>query len=233
MENDDNIQPTFLIPIVNNELMENTINEKTNEIMTYAYENMMKNADNDNIIKFIDYCYLKNLQYDDQVIDTIRYTIRSILIEGSNEFDLKVLCSNILEYSLSDKNHTFNDNFEYINDILLNELKRFLRQSLSIIILNNIFNSNNNMEDVKLILSEEELNKIPTNTFKNIDNNLKDSSNINKCSICQDNYNDNDNVKILKCKHIYHSDCIDNWLGNHSHKCPYCRESAGEYIAKT
>jgi hypothetical protein len=138
---------------------------------------------------------------------------------------------NILGYSVSDKNHTFNNNFEYINDILLNELKRFLRQSMSIVILNNIFNSNNNMEDVKLILSEEELNKIPTNTFKNIDDNLKDSS--NKCSICQDNYNNNDNVKILKCNHIYHSDCIDNWLGNHSHKCPYCRESAGDYIAKT
>jgi hypothetical protein len=73
--------------------MENTVNEKVNEIMTYAYENMMKNDDNDNIIKFIDYCYLKNLQYDDQVIDTIRYTIRSILIEGSSEYEMNVLCS--------------------------------------------------------------------------------------------------------------------------------------------
>jgi hypothetical protein len=39
-----------------------------------------------------------------------------------------------------------------------------------------------------------------------------------ECSIC---YDDNPTV-ILKCKHVYHKECIDKWLQEHS-TCPQCR----------
>jgi predicted transcriptional regulator len=83
------------------------------------------------------------------------------------------------------------------------------------------------MEDVKLILTQKELDKIPTSVYKNISSMHKEKN--NNCSVCRDEYNDNDEVKILNCEHVFHIDCIDNWLKNYSHKCPCCRQTSGNY----
>ena len=87
-----------------------------------------------------------------------------------------------------------------------------------------------NMEDVKLILNIDELEKIPTTHFKDVATNIKES-NI-KCAICQDEHRDNDEVRCLPCNHVLHKDCVDQWLTNHSHKCPCCRHPAGTHTTK-
>ncbi len=86
------------------------------------------------------------------------------------------------------------------------------------------------MEDVKLILSEEELNKIPVSNFKDIPANIKEQN--LKCTICQDEHRDNDEVRHLCCNHVLHKDCVDEWLTNHSYKCPCCRHPAGNHTTK-
>jgi amino acid transporter len=41
-----------------------------------------------------------------------------------------------------------------------------------------------------------------------------------ECSIC---YEENNNpCVVLKCKHLYHKECIDKWLQEHT-TCPQCR----------
>jgi hypothetical protein len=40
------------------------------------------------------------------------------------------------------------------------------------------------------------------------------------CSICTENFNAGENVRILNCKHIYHRRCIDPWLLDFGGKCP-------------
>ncbi len=45
---------------------------------------------------------------------------------------------------------------------------------------------------------------------------------INSCSICQESFNESDDVNILVCKHMFHKDCINQWL-NRSNTCPLCR----------
>ena len=44
----------------------------------------------------------------------------------------------------------------------------------------------------------------------------------NECAICLDSLKENENKRILGCKHLYHSDCIYKWsiLEN---SCPQCR----------
>lgn len=45
----------------------------------------------------------------------------------------------------------------------------------------------------------------------------------NICTICFDEFIGEDEVRMLECKHYFHSTCIDRWLVGHSNKCPCCR----------
>jgi hypothetical protein len=42
------------------------------------------------------------------------------------------------------------------------------------------------------------------------------------CSICLENYKPNEPLIQLQCNHIYHPDCINDWLRRQS-SCPLCR----------
>jgi len=44
------------------------------------------------------------------------------------------------------------------------------------------------------------------------------------CSVCQSNYEVNDNVNKLPCDHCFHKDCVNEWLDRHN-SCPICRKS--------
>jgi len=44
------------------------------------------------------------------------------------------------------------------------------------------------------------------------------------CTICQENYSDDSQIKILPCGHFYHCECIEPWLLNCSNLCPICRK---------
>lgn len=42
------------------------------------------------------------------------------------------------------------------------------------------------------------------------------------CPICYENYNDDEKLRVLDCKHYFHINCIDEWLC-HNSSCPICR----------
>jgi len=44
------------------------------------------------------------------------------------------------------------------------------------------------------------------------------------CSICLEEFNSEKDISILDCKHIYHMDCIIEWI-NKDPSCPLCRTS--------
>ncbi|CAG8720518.1 390_t:CDS:2, partial [Funneliformis mosseae] len=43
------------------------------------------------------------------------------------------------------------------------------------------------------------------------------------CSICLEEYVDEDELRILPCKHEFHIECIDNWLTTRKKFCPNCK----------
>lgn len=47
------------------------------------------------------------------------------------------------------------------------------------------------------------------------------------CSICMIEMEENDEYISIECKHIYHKDCLRNYLTNYNHICPICRKEIG------
>jgi hypothetical protein len=67
-------------------------------------------------------------------------------------------------------------------------------------------------EDVKL--NEYNFCDLGDETRKNNEN----------CSICFENFKDNEIVNVTNCNHIYHNNCISEWTKINK-TCPLCRES--------
>jgi hypothetical protein len=44
------------------------------------------------------------------------------------------------------------------------------------------------------------------------------------CTVCLTDFQDGDRVRLLQCSHVFHTACIDEWLGRDAH-CPLCRHS--------
>ncbi|UJR08558.1 hypothetical protein I4U23_012819 [Adineta vaga] len=68
-------------------------------------------------------------------------------------------------------------------------------------------------------LTDTELERLPTIIYS------KTSTNIDideKCAVCLNEYNTGEKLKHLRCKHYFHSECIDPWLKT-STRCPVCR----------
>mmetsp|Transcript_8569 Transcript_8569/g.16205 ORF Transcript_8569/g.16205 Transcript_8569/m.16205 type:complete len:138 (+) Transcript_8569:121-534(+) len=46
------------------------------------------------------------------------------------------------------------------------------------------------------------------------------------CAICQEKFVAMDVVKTLPCKHVFHADCVTQWLAV-SRNCPLCEQAVG------
>jgi hypothetical protein len=111
---------------------------------------------------------------------------------------------------ISDFSRRFTDNI--LNSLFTN-FNDFIEQQLQ---------NYTDLEDVKVTLTEEEFNKLDKVTDKELITNKQ-------CNICLEDFKENDIVNDdskliqLKCNHIYHKDCIGEWLTKQSTKCPSCR----------
>lgn len=45
------------------------------------------------------------------------------------------------------------------------------------------------------------------------------------CSICLDEYEVHDKIRMLPCHHTFHSKCVGRWLSERSAVCPLCKEN--------
>ena len=68
-------------------------------------------------------------------------------------------------------------------------------------------------------LNEEIIQTYPTSKIKDVGKLTEDKK---RCSICLENYKNNDDSIILPCIHIFHAECIKKWMKN-KNTCPICK----------
>jgi len=50
------------------------------------------------------------------------------------------------------------------------------------------------------------------------------------CTICLGDFANGEEVRKMPCKHLFHTECIDEWLKKHK-RCPLCRRKPSEVAA--
>ena len=76
-------------------------------------------------------------------------------------------------------------------------------------------------ENVKMVLTDEEISKL--NVTKKCEIPDLNESGEHKCIVCLDEMKDEEEVILLDCNHFFHKKCIETWFKNCSNKCPICR----------
>lgn len=78
-----------------------------------------------------------------------------------------------------------------------------------------------NKEENKNIKREKFINNLPEFKYKYTEKHM--SRKENECSICLEEFNSNDRVKLFSCnQHIFHKECIMKWLKKKD-ICPLCK----------
>ncbi len=80
-------------------------------------------------------------------------------------------------------------------------------------------NNNPLMQDVLVTTDENSLNNLSILKISNEQN--------EKCTICLEEMNIDDEYFDIECKHIFHKGCLETYLKNYNHICPVCRKDIG------
>lgn len=123
------------------------------------------------------------------------------------------------------------DNYTFTN---LEQIYIYLNDGIDINDLNIPEQNNNFLDNLYYQIIDDEippekitpetLENIPKIIFSTLDKNKYEYIESLNCSICSDNFNDNDEIRLLNCKHFFHVECIDKWLLNYCNKCPVCKQ---------
>jgi len=86
------------------------------------------------------------------------------------------------------------------------------------------------MVDVKNVVTEKQLEQLKVVTY--LDLKTEEIEKYKDCVICLDSFEKDSKLRILKCDHGFHVDCIDKWLTDCNYKCPVCRDDSNEHHAE-
>lgn len=166
------------------------------------------------------------------------------LIQSEEEVEIDVIKLNNSEIIREDESHIDYSNGDtfvvFINNIINIRLRERSSLTNNDNILENFNNNLNNLVDYLNVLIDvsenglglddeihnetlttEDVENITHKSFRDID--IEGSDYSDTCIICQECYSPEDTVSVLKCNHIFHKGCLDNWLLNYNCVCPFCR----------
>ena len=170
--------------------------------------------------------YIYNANYN----NNLNNGNQQLVILGRNINDGQNVNANIYyQNSINNLNSDNNFNINIIENIPINN-NNFNQNENNLSLNNRNINNNNNNETNENIDNNETF-------FKNLlDICNKDKYNKNKykkhedCRICLMKFENNENILILPCLHIFHTDCIINWLKNKK-TCPLDNQNLESYLS--
>ncbi|XP_069055616.1 E3 ubiquitin-protein ligase RNF130 isoform X4 [Pleurodeles waltl] len=68
--------------------------------------------------------------------------------------------------------------------------------------------------------AKKAIGKLTTRTVRKGDK--ETNPDFDHCAVCIESYKQNDVVRVLPCKHVFHKGCVDPWLSEHC-TCPMCK----------
>ncbi len=112
-----------------------------------------------------------------------------------------------------------------------------LQNMFNMVPINNIMGGGlNPYAPVRVAMTKESLDKIKKLSYEDVKKELPNLDINEKCAICWEKLSENieelKDYRILPCKHVFHSVCIDEELENYSYHCPTCKKECGEHEAK-
>ena len=134
--------------------------------------------------------------------------------------------------------------YQYINDNPDDFSDEFvfplMRRYLESIIYNNFQNIIDIDSPINLNIYEDVFNESlqtsnsleRTDEYVNFPTIKYDKTNVEKqCVICLIDFEENSEIVITECKHVFHADCIKEWT-RYKKDCPVCREELKNKIEK-
>jgi len=113
------------------------------------------------------------------------------------------------------------DNSAYIEEFAQPQILRIYQETMDInpdnMTFEQLLELEERMGNVSKGLNKKDLDKIPLIKF----NSIEENNGLIKCTVCQFEFNIGDDLRKLSCSHIYHKNCVDEWLLNEK-KCPIC-----------
>lgn len=81
------------------------------------------------------------------------------------------------------------------------------------------------LEREPLGMSASEVKAMPELVFRT---GASESSGLETCAICLEDYEEEETLRLLPCRHGFHAACIDQWLMTRSPCCPVCKRDCKE-----
>lgn len=48
---------------------------------------------------------------------------------------------------------------------------------------------------------------------------------LDRCLVCLEDYQAEEDVRVMKCRHVFHQACVDEWMQKGRNNCPTCRST--------
>ena len=198
-------------------------NRKTNELIESAFILYEEKYDFE-LYEKINEIYLTGSNLVSNSMTSLVDKIYCVLYREN--YTIEEITIQLVGYAHFYDNYFFKD-YELLKSCITKQLLKIYDLEGINNLLNNHVEERYEQNRVKLILEQDEIDKLKKDHYNNY-NDIIQKNNIN-CSVCLVDFEKTDETRLLKCEHLFHTECIDNWLLNFSHKCPVCRTECENY----